>query len=111
MQANGLDERFNQTLSNSLAKFAQDHRSSWDEKLTEVVYAYNTAYQESTKCTPFEAMFGRQAKLPIDFNTESSYDLEQKLEEYHTNPCLPADAISQQHTEIKEYVKVAIIYI
>lgn len=46
-QANGLDERFNQTLSNSLAKFAQDHRESWDEKLRAVVYAYNSAVQVS----------------------------------------------------------------
>lgn len=67
MQANGLDERFNQTLSNSLAKFAQENRSCWDKKLAEVVYAYNIVFQESTKCTPFEAMFAHQAKLPVDF--------------------------------------------
>ena len=45
-QANGLDERYNQTLINSLSKFAQSVRSKWDEKLPEVVYAYNTAIQE-----------------------------------------------------------------
>lgn len=46
-QANGLDERFNQTLSNSLAKFAQDNRDCWDEKLRAVVYAYNSSVQVS----------------------------------------------------------------
>ena len=35
-QANGLDERYNQTLLNSLSKFAQNVQSKWDEKL---VYA------------------------------------------------------------------------
>ena len=44
-QANGLDERFNQTLANSLAKFAQVNRDSWDEHLGAVVYAYNSAVQ------------------------------------------------------------------
>ena len=44
-QANGLDERFNQTLVNSLSKFAQDDRASWDETLDDVVYAYNTSVQ------------------------------------------------------------------
>ena len=53
-QANGLDERYNQTLVNAVAKFAQEDRDRWDEKLPEVVYAYNTAVQESTKHTPFE---------------------------------------------------------
>ena len=74
MQANGLDERYNQTLFNSLATFAQECRSSWDERLLEVVYAYNTSYQESSKCTPFEAIFAQQAKVPVNFNAEFCYD-------------------------------------
>ena len=73
-QANGLDERYNQTLVNSLSKFAQEDRQMWDVKLGEVVYAYNTAVQESTKHTPFEVMFGRMARLPVDFNAASHYD-------------------------------------
>ena len=81
-QANGLDERLNQTLVNSLAKFAQQNRETWDAKLSEVVYAYNTAVQESTKHTPFEAMFGRVARLPIDFNVKSAYDVDVKQQEY-----------------------------
>ena len=81
-QANGLDERYNQTLCNALAKNAQDDRTSWDVKLKEIVYAYNTAVQESTKHTPFEAMFGRVARLPIDFNAMDHYDPDQQLEDY-----------------------------
>ena len=46
-QANGLDEWLNQTLVNSLAKFAQENRETWDVKLPEVVYAYNTAVHPS----------------------------------------------------------------
>ena len=64
-QANGLDERLNQTLVNSLAKFAQENRDTWDKKMPEVVYAFNTAVQESRKHTLFEAMFGRMARLPV----------------------------------------------
>ena len=81
-QANGLDERYNQTLVNSLAKYAQGERSDWDKTLSEIVYAYNTAVQESTKHTPFEAMFGRQAKLPVDFNSKADYSPEELIKEY-----------------------------
>ena len=81
-QANGLDERLNQTLINSLAKFAQENRNMWDDKLQEVVYAYNTAVQESTKHTPFEAMFGRVARLPVDFNVATFYDADAKVKIY-----------------------------
>ena len=44
-QANGLDERLNQTLMNAVAKYAREDRDAWDEKLPEIVYGYNTAVQ------------------------------------------------------------------
>ena len=44
-QANGLDERFNQTISRALAKFAADRHSDWEYYLGEVVYGYNSAVQ------------------------------------------------------------------
>ena len=44
-QANGLVERYNQTLCNALAKFAQEDRESWDKNLGAVVYGYNSAVQ------------------------------------------------------------------
>ena len=82
-QANGLDERYNQTLINSLSKFVQENRTTWDERLSEVVYAYNTAVQESTKYTPFQVMFGRVAWLPVDINGSANYESENKVEEFN----------------------------
>ena len=58
-QVNGLDERYHQTLVNTLAKFAQEDHQMWVRKLSELVYAYNTAVHDSTKCTSFDTMFGR----------------------------------------------------
>ena len=81
-QANGLDERYNQTLVNTVAKFAQEDRTTWDTRLGEVVYAYNTAVHESSKHTPFEVMFGRQALLPVDFNTAVNRSPEELVQEY-----------------------------
>ena len=100
-QANGLDERLNQTLMNSLAKFAQDNCEGWDVQLQEVVYAYNTAVQESTKYTPFEAMFGRVARLPVDFNATSNYNADVKLQEFTDAECQDSfvRATERQRTE------------
>ena len=52
--------------------------STWGKSCT---CSYNTAVQESTKHTPFEAMYGR-AKLPIDFNAVQDYNADEKLQEF-----------------------------
>ena len=44
-QANGLDERLNQTLMNAVAKYAAEERDTWDEQLPEIVYSYNSSVQ------------------------------------------------------------------
>ena len=93
-QANGLDERYNQTLVNALAKFAQDHRHTWDVRIGEVVYANITAVHESTKHTPFEVMFGRMAKLPVDFNNAEDYCPEEKVQ--HFQSCVDPSETDRQ---------------
>ena len=47
-QANGLGERFNQTMKDSITKFS---KASWDINISEIVYVYNTSIQDSTKYT------------------------------------------------------------
>ena len=65
-QTNGLDERFNQTLQGMLVKLVHEKKEKWSDVLDGCVFAYNTSVQDSTKYTPFQLMFGRQATLPID---------------------------------------------
>ncbi len=71
MQANGLDERFNQTVQGMLRKYVQENRENWDAFLDTCTFAYNTSRHESTLYTPFEVMFGRKARLPIDIDVET----------------------------------------
>ena len=103
-QANGLDERFNQTLKNAIAKYSQDRRDEWDAKLGELVYAYNTSFQESTKHSPFEAMFGRVARLPIDCNMDN-IDANQKLEVHGEARSPDAEERAAKRQKISKAVK------
>ena len=103
-QANGLDERYNQTLVNSLAKYVQGKHNQWDEMLSEVVYAYNTAIQESTKYSPFEAMFGRKAKLPVDFNSKEHYSPEKLVREYEEASEDLLTEIQTKRSELEEVI-------
>src|SRR5204862_1486565 len=64
-QTNGLVERFNRTLCESLAKVSEKE-SQWDEHIHEVLFGYRTNRHATTKKTPFFMTYGREAILPID---------------------------------------------
>ena len=108
-QSNGLDERYNQTLVNTVAKFAQKDQHTWDKKLSELVYAYNTAVHDSTKCTPFETMFGRQARLPVDFNTKDHYSPEEMVQEHEAGEEPSISEMQSMRRKTEEVVKSNIV--
>uniref|UniRef100_A0A3Q3NHK6 Gypsy retrotransposon integrase-like protein 1 n=1 Tax=Mastacembelus armatus TaxID=205130 RepID=A0A3Q3NHK6_9TELE len=65
-QSDGLVERFNRTLSTQLAILTSQHQKDWDQHLPLVLWAYRTAVQESSQCTPAVLMFGRELRTPVD---------------------------------------------
>ena len=65
-QSDGLVERFNRTLLNMLAATVRGHPWDWENHLRKLCMAYNTSVHPSTGFTPFQLMFGRQARLPMD---------------------------------------------
>ena len=65
-QTNGLTERFNHTLCTTLAKYASDQPENWDAYIPAALFAYRTIPQATTKYEPFQLVYGRKAKLPID---------------------------------------------
>ena len=65
-QSDGLVERWNRTLLQSLATMVKDHPEDWDECVRRVCMAYNTSLHPTTGFTPFYLMFGRQARLPVE---------------------------------------------
>ena len=64
LQANGMIERFNRTLSEALSKLEEVY--DWDKFVKLTLMAYNTSQQNSTKMTPYFLMYGQIARLPIE---------------------------------------------
>ena len=83
-QANGLVERQNQTLKDALIKSIKDS-SNWVDCLPAVLFAYRTSQHYSTKLTPFQILYNRQAVLPIELqynqssNDQVSFDSEESI--------------------------------
>ena len=65
-QGNAGPERFNRTLLDMLGALEEDQKKDWKKYINLLVYFYNSTPHETTKYSPFELMFGRQPKLPID---------------------------------------------
>lgn len=64
-QTNGLVERFNRTLCESMAKLSNDQQE-WDQFIAPTLLAYRTSKNATTKIEPFYLVYGRPAQLPID---------------------------------------------
>jgi hypothetical protein len=44
-----------------------EYPSSWDKNLPWAEFLYNNSYQESLKMAPFEALYGRQCRTPLNW--------------------------------------------
>ena len=64
-QSNGLTERFNQTLSRSLAKITDEDHTDWDLKIDTILMGYRASRQGSTKFSPYYMLFQKNMRLPI----------------------------------------------
>ncbi len=83
-QSNGLQERMNQTIKNSILKLVEDYLEDWDLFLEGILFDYRTSVQASTKISPFEVMYGRKAKLPIELDFAAADTARVVLEEQNT---------------------------
>ena len=65
-QANGLVERQNRTIKNSLVKVFQDNHEMWPQINEGILFAHRVSRHSSTKYSPFMLMYNREPVLPID---------------------------------------------
>jgi hypothetical protein len=60
-------ERVNQILEDMLRAYVLEYQGSWDQNLPLVEFSYNNSYQESLKMTPFEVLYGRRCRTPLNW--------------------------------------------
>jgi hypothetical protein len=67
-QTDGQTERVNQILEDMLRACAIDYGKNWDKCFSLVEFAYNNIYQSSLKMAPFEALYGRRSRTPLNWS-------------------------------------------
>ena len=65
-QANGLVERQNRTVRNSLIKVLDINPTNWPYFIEGVLFAHRVTTHASTKYSPFEILYNTKTVLPID---------------------------------------------
>jgi hypothetical protein len=67
-QTSGQTERVNEILEDMLWACALDFPQKWDDCLPLAEFSYNNNYQESIKMAPFEALYGRRCRTPLNWS-------------------------------------------
>jgi hypothetical protein len=67
-QTSGQTERVNQILEDMLRACVLEFPQKWDDCLPLAEFSYNNSYQESIKMAPFEALYGRRCRTPLNWS-------------------------------------------
>ena len=65
-QCDGQTERQNRTLQHMLTSFVSSRKDDWDLWLDSVTFAYNTSRHDVLGVSPYEVVFGRDPRLPLE---------------------------------------------
>jgi hypothetical protein len=88
-QTSGQTKRVNQILEDMLRACVLEFPQKWDECLPLAEFSYNNSYQESIKMAPFEALYGRRCRTPLNwsepgerwfFRSDTVKEMEEKVQ-------------------------------
>jgi hypothetical protein len=64
--ANGKVEGTNRILEEIMTKTFILHLKDWADRLLKFLWAYRIIWITTTKCTPYELVYGKRVLLPIE---------------------------------------------
>jgi hypothetical protein len=79
-QCNGAVERFNGTLKTMIRRLCSDQPREWDRFLSTLLFAYREVPYASSGFSPFELLYGRTVRGPLQILRQLWLDEEEKRE-------------------------------
>jgi hypothetical protein len=74
-QTDGQTERVNQILEDMLRACVLHYGKNWDKCLSLAEFSYNNSYQSSLKMAPFEALYGRRCRTPLNWSQAGEMEI------------------------------------
>lgn len=82
---NGLTERFNQSLINSLSHYVSASHDNWDTFIPAALFAYRISPSEVTGESPFFLLFGRQPRTPTDISLIPPWEVSASIADHRAH--------------------------
>ena len=98
---NGKVERFNGFLKKAIAIVCQENGKNWSLYVAHIAFAYRHAPVHATNHTPFEVLYGRKGRLPIDLLTASPDELDISAGRMHAHHLTRLAKIWQQMRDLQ----------
>ena len=73
-QTNGQVECMNQTIIRMISKLEEDKKACWSKHLPELLLAYNATHSAVTGYSPYNLLFGRRSRIPVDYLFPTLHD-------------------------------------
>ena len=106
-QTDGLVERFNQTLKSMLRKCAREEGKDWDRMIPFLLFAYREVPQESTGFSPFELLYGRDVRGPLDVLRETWVSSKKANQDILSYVLLMRDKLAAMTEHVQANLKAA----
>lgn len=74
-QTGGQTKRVNQILEDMLRACVLSNGKKWEKCLTFVEFSYNNSYQASFQMSPFEVLYGRRCRTPLNWSNSGERQL------------------------------------
>ena len=69
----GQTERVNQILEDMLRACALAQGPKWEDCLPYAEFSYNNSFQTSLKMSPYEALYGRKCRTPLNWSQTGDF--------------------------------------
>ena len=108
-QANGLVERQNRSIKESLVKVLNEKPTEWPYIIEGILFAHRVSRHYSTKYSPFQLLYNREPTLPIDlkYNLDEQQAAVEQIEDVdgdHPFDVKTFDTVLSQAKSIREEV-------